>query len=148
MQKQGCRVALINQEGSMYKKMIYSGIACLSFATATRAHEPDYKLTPGFSKCMDHSGTTTLGMKECISAEEKKQDARLNKAYSAAMKSLTPKRQKELKDVQRAWIKYRDAECTFLYDPDGGTLAGVVSADCFMQKTAQRATELESLTEN
>lgn len=48
----------------MYKKMIYAGIACLSFAAAAHAQDAAYKLTPAFSKCMDNSGTTTLGMKE------------------------------------------------------------------------------------
>lgn len=104
-------------------------------------------LTPAFSACLDKAGGNTFGMKECIAAETKKQELRLNKAYQAALKAVTPPRQKQLREAQRAWVKFRDADCDFLYDPEGGTLAGVTSADCFMQKAAQRAVELESIAQ-
>ena len=47
--------------------------------------------------------------------------------------------------AQRAWITYRDANCSFYFDPDGGTIARVNSNSCFMSATATRAKELETL---
>ncbi|MGI4849444.1 MAG: lysozyme inhibitor LprI family protein [Janthinobacterium lividum] len=102
-------------------------------------------LTPAYGRCMETTGTTTIGMHGCIATESTLQDARLNRVYSAVLKLLPPARQKKLRDVQRAWIKFRDADCIFLHDPDGGTLAGVSSAACFMRKTAERAGDLEEL---
>ena len=33
--------------------------------------------------------------------------------------------EKQLLEAQRAWIKFRDTNCDFYYDPDGGTMARV-----------------------
>jgi uncharacterized protein YecT (DUF1311 family) len=49
--------------------------------------------------------------------------------------------------VQRAWLKFRDANCAFYDDPDGGTLARVLSNECMMTQTAQRAQELEAMAQ-
>lgn len=106
----------------------------------------DSNLSKQFTACMDKSGDTTQGMVECIVAEHQRQDVRLNKAYKALMADLTPERKKQLQEAQRAWIKFRDANCGFYYDPDGGTMARVSGNDCVMTITANRAKELENLT--
>lgn len=102
-------------------------------------------LSKQFDACMDKSGGVTQSMVECMVAETKRHDARLNKAYKALMGSLTPERQKQLQEAQRAWLKFRDTNCAFYYDPDGGTLARVEANDCVMNMTANRAKELEAL---
>ena len=107
------------------------------------ASADDAELTRKFSICMDKSGGVTVEMLDCIAAETERQDLRLNKAYKDVMAELTPQRKKQLQEAQRAWIKYRDANCDFYADPDGGTLAAVSSNDCFMSTTASRAKELE-----
>ena len=81
-----------------------------------------------------------------MTAETKRQDAQLNKAYKALMADLSPARKTQLQEAQRAWIKYRDANCGFYYDPDGGTLARVSANDCVMTSTAERAREPSSRT--
>lgn len=96
---------------------------------------------------MDKSGGVTVNMLNCIAAETKTQDARLNGAYSKVMKELKPERKKQLLEVQRAWIRYRDLNCKFYADPEGGTNAAVNSSDCFLSATAGRAKELENLSE-
>lgn len=104
-------------------------------------------LSKQFDACMDKSGGVTQGMVECMVAETKRHDARLNKAYKALMGSLNPERQKQLQEAQRAWLKFRDSNCAFYYDPDGGTLARVQANDCVMNMTANRAKELETLAQ-
>ena len=115
---------------------------CCLFQTATA---DDNGLSKQFSACMDKSGGVTADMLDCIGAETKRQDSRLNKAYKEAVSQLSPARKKQLQDAQRAWIKYRDANCNFYADPEGGTMATVSSYDCFMSATASRAKELEGL---
>lgn len=105
----------------------------------------DVNLTAQFATCMDQSGDTTQGMVECISAETQRQDARLNKAYKALTANLNRKRKKQLHEAQRVWVKFREGNCNFYYDPDGGTMARVSANECMMTMTAHRAKELENL---
>ena len=107
------------------------------------ASAEDAHLTKQYSICMDKAGGVTVNMLDCMGAETKHQDARLNQAYKDVMARLSPERKKQLQEAQRAWIKYRDANCRFYADPDGGSIATVNSNDCFMSATASRARELE-----
>ena len=73
-------------------------LCCISQVTSA----DDVGLTKQFSICMDKSGGVTSDMLDCIGAETKRQDARLNKAYKDVMASLTPARKKQLQEAQRA----------------------------------------------
>lgn len=112
---------------------------CIPFA----ANANDADLSKQYAACMDKSGGVTVAMIECITAEHQRQDVRLNKAYKALMADLNPERKKQLQAVQRAWLKFRDGNCSFYDDPDGGTLARVSANNCMMTSTASRARELE-----
>lgn len=112
---------------------------------APSSHAADVTFSKAFGVCMDRSGGVTSAMLECNDVEMKKQDSRLNKAYKELMGQLTPARRKGLQDVQRLWLKYREANCSFYEDPDGGTIAAVQASDCFLTATAARAHELEAL---
>jgi len=127
------------------KKFLVVGLTLCCLSQAATAD--DVGLSKHFSACIDKSGGVTVDMLDCIGEETKRQDARLNKAYKEAMPQLSPARKKQLQDAQRAWIKYRDANCNFYADPDGGTMATVISNDCFMSTTASRAKELEAFKE-
>lgn len=107
----------------------------------------DVPLSKAYNQCMEKSDGVTAAMVECITAEYKQQDTRLNQAYKALAKDLSAARKKQLQEVQRAWLKFRDANCAFYDDPDGGTLARVLSNECMMTLTAQRAKELETLAQ-
>jgi len=45
--------------------------------------------------------------------------------------------------AQRLWVQYVSANHTLLNDPDGGTMARLLSAEWVMHATAERARELE-----
>jgi uncharacterized protein YecT (DUF1311 family) len=110
---------------------------------ATRVMADDSGFSRQFSACMDKSGGETQGMVECIDAEVKRQDVRLNKAYKAVMADLPVARRDELQGVQRLWLKFREANCRFYADPEGGSMARVEANHCFLSVTAARARELE-----
>lgn len=116
------------------------------FSLSQTISAQDIGLSKQFSNCMDKSNGVTINMIECIDAETKRQDIRLNNAYKKVMNQLSPERRKQLQTAQRAWIQYRDANCTFYADPDGGSLARVSANDCFMSATASRSKELETMT--
>jgi uncharacterized protein YecT (DUF1311 family) len=57
-------------------------------------------------------------------------------------------RQKELKEAQNLWIKFRAANVSFYDDPNGGTAAHLSRVDRFLIMTAERASELEKFKED
>ena len=101
--------------------------------------------SPQFKTCMDKSGGVTIEMIDCMNAELKIQDSKLNANYKALLASLSEPRKKDFIEAQRAWLRYRELNCKFYLDPEGGSLARIEANDCFLRLTAERATELKSL---
>ncbi|HRO11469.1 lysozyme inhibitor LprI family protein [Amaricoccus sp.] len=108
--------------------------------------------------CMETpDGQTTAGMGACLDAEWRYWDERLNVAYAAQMDletateqeledlgSAAPSPAAALRDMQRAWMAWRDAAC--IYEAStwgGGTGAGPASAECRLQITGEQALALE-----
>lgn len=88
---------------------------------------------------------TTVDMVNCNAKETKVQDERLNKAYKTALAAQEGDRKGKLQDVQRLWIKYRDANCSFAGSATGGTIDQVNGSGCLLDMTQTRAQELEDL---
>jgi len=111
-------------------------------------------------QCMENTpgGHSTYGMGGCLSLEADYWDERLNAAYQVFMSSAreADEYNKEmqisvlsqadaLRDMQRAWISYRDARCGYEYSLwGGGTGGGPASVSCFMQMTAEQALYLQA----
>ena len=123
----------------------YLAWSFILLALSQSAVNADAELNPEFSSCMDQSGGVTVNMIDCIGQEHERQDVRLNRVYKTLMDTLPAARKTALRDAQRAWLKYREANCHFYNDPDGGTMARVQANDCFMTETAKRAKELEAI---
>ena len=121
-------------------------IACGLLLNAPALAAADSELPQTYSACMDKSKGVTSEMLDCISAEFTRQDARLNENYKRLMSKLSATRKEGLLEAQRAWIKFRDTNCNFYYDPDGGSAAHLAGSDCMLNATADRATELKNLT--
>lgn len=120
--------------------------ACLVLSALSRA-QAEERTSSDYAACLDKSGGVTPAMEDCIREELARQDRRLNGAYKTLMDSLPEKRKAELRDVQRKWIAFRDANCGFYHDPEGGTAARLASKECVVTLTAERAHELETLKE-
>lgn len=135
---------MMRMKGVLTAAALLAGTMSLPAAPASAR---DDGLTAEFGACMDASGGVTFDMIDCMSAEHERQDARLNQAYKAVMAGLGDDRKDALRAAQRAWIQFRDANCDFHYDPQGGTLARVEANSCMMSETAERAGELERIAE-
>jgi len=98
--------------------------------------------SPAYSQCMDNA-SSTLAMSSCIQAETQLQDQRLNRVYKQLTAKLESAPQKSLRDVQRQWIAYRDANCKFHVQASGGTMAQLEGGLCKLDMTRERAAELE-----
>lgn len=85
----------------------------------------------------------TVAMIECASADLQAADKRLNEAYKAVRANLDELGTALLLKAQRAWIKFRDAECERERDAArGGTMAPLLQLSCLTQLTKQRTNDL------
>jgi uncharacterized protein YecT (DUF1311 family) len=94
---------------------------------------------------VDKSDEITAKIRECNARELKYQDALLNRYYRQTMNRLRGKQRQELCDAQRAWIRYRDANCRLYYGLTGGTIDILNGSSCYADRTARRARELQQL---
>ena len=100
-----------------------------------------------FDICMEKSGGVTVDARACANAELKRQDQRLNKAYAQLGKAADDGVKAKMKDAQRGWIQFRDAECVLRGEIEEGTLRELVVDSCHLRFTEQRANELDQLGE-
>jgi uncharacterized protein YecT (DUF1311 family) len=79
-------------------------------------------------------------------ADFMKADAELNKTYEALLKKLSDAGSKEkLKQSQRAWLVFRDAEAAFEADEArGGTMAPTLRYTTMTELTEQRIKQLKT----
>jgi uncharacterized protein YecT (DUF1311 family) len=70
---------------------------------------------------LDKAGGVTFAMQDCVRDKLERQDRRLNGAYEALMGPVPEKRRAQLRNAQRKWIAFRDANREFYSDPQGGS---------------------------
>ena len=127
--------------------------ACLAAGTDQR----DGCIGKASDQCMlAPGGDTTVGMSTCLGQEVAQWDALLNGAYAkvmaeaeatdAEMKTLgsaAPPQVPALREMQRAWIGFRDAACGYEASRwGGGSGAGPAATSCAMELTARQALRL------
>lgn len=96
-----------------------------------------------FNDCMKHSHDEAIEVRGCIDDEYERQDARLNLAYKQLTDNVFTSQRQPLIQAQRAWIPYRDANCTYYFDPRLGWMGEVEARKCKIRMTQERADELE-----
>lgn len=129
--------------------------ACLQVNAAT----PEACIGVAAAACMrGPGGGSNVGMGGCLWREAEMWDARLNMAYRALMDrhgaeqaemarigATVPSMTDALREMQRAWIPYRDAACAYERSTwGGGTGGGPAQSECIMQITARQALALEA----
>ncbi len=86
----------------------------------------------------------TFQMVECLKARTAQWDKRMTIAYQQALKDAGEKQREQLRNAQRLWIQYRDANCLY-YGLGEGTIARIDAGECMRNMTKARAEELEGL---
>ncbi len=98
---------------------------------------------------------TTPDLNECASIEKDKVEARLNETYKQVLASLdqsdplfkddAARAKAKLIEAQRAWIRYREADCDARYSLNAsGTIRTVIWFGCMRSDAEQRIKELTS----
>lgn len=136
----------------------------LSFSTGSleacmevTEENPSFCIGEAAATCMESTpyGYSTVVMSGCMDAELSYWDKRLNVAYKQLRASAkvmdqdrgagAPSQEIALRDMQRAWIKFRDQKCSFSASQwGGGTGAGPAYVGCLMEETGMQAIFLEA----
>lgn len=90
--------------------------------------------------------TTQAQMNQCIDQRHKAADTELNAVYQQITQRLksNPDAKKLLVSAQRAWLGFRDAECTFAASRTlGGSAYPMVVADCVTTQNIARTQALK-----
>lgn len=91
------------------------------------------------------SGATQAELNECSAQAYQMSDDELNEAYQALVGQLSNNTRslEKLRDAQRAWIDFRDAECAYVSSVvEGGSAQSMVRNGCLEALTASRAEAL------
>lgn len=131
--------------------------ALLTSCLQTNAAKPDSCIGAASKVCLEgEGGSTTVGTVSCLAAENAQWDALLNTAYEAVLAeaestdaelkqlgSAADPQAPALREMQRSWIAFRDAACSYEASRwGGGSGAGPAATGCVMQLTARQALRL------
>jgi len=108
--------------------------------------------------CADDAGRSTVQMVQCMQRETEAWDVILNEQWPALMADAKerdklnepeanglPSSAKSLREAQRAWIAFRDAECLYAYSEWGvGSFRNIAAAGCQRDMTAKRVIEFHA----
>ena len=129
----------------MIKTFIFSALAAsLVFATQGLSVKVKEQTSPQPS-LETNADESDARIGECLNEELKIQDKILNETYKDTLGVLNDENKKKLKDIQRKWVSYKEAKCSFI--PFEGELYRVESADCYLRMTKVRIGELEHVIE-
>jgi len=84
-------------------------------------------------------GAGNLDTADCYRVEQAAWDGLLNEAYKALHDDLDAGQAAKLRDMQRAWIAYRDTTCGFYSEKARGSMAIPMASACAARETARRA---------
>ena len=84
----------------------------------------------------------TPSINECAARAQAAAEQQLNATYQAALKASEPEDQAKLRNVQRLWLQYREAECHVEADPNT-TLRPAFFAGCVAGMDKLRTDELK-----
>ncbi|MEX0955973.1 MAG: lysozyme inhibitor LprI family protein [Rhizobiaceae bacterium] len=91
---------------------------------------------------------TQMEMNACAGKAYEEADAALNAAYAEVRSHLDADGRAQLVATQRAWIAFRDAECSFRSrGVEGGTIYTTIHAGCLTALTEQRTQDFNTMLE-
>jgi uncharacterized protein YecT (DUF1311 family) len=88
-------------------------------------------------------GKSNLGRADCFRLEQSIWDELLNDNFKGLRQDLDDEQATKLRDMQRAWIAYRDTTCEFYYHKIQGSMSVPMTAACMARETARRALLLD-----
>ncbi|MFJ2992438.1 lysozyme inhibitor LprI family protein [Pandoraea sp. NPDC087047] len=85
-------------------------------------------------------------MNQCAMKDYQASDKKLNTTFQTLNKKLSPQGKAALQKSQRAWIAWRDAQCTFeTMGSDGGSIHSLVITSCMDELTKEQTKRLDKM---
>lgn len=117
---------------------LFVGIATPNLADVPVAQQPN---------C--NNPQTQAEMNACAGIAYRNADRRLNQVYQQVLPKLPAARRQQLTTAQQAWIRFRDASCTFeRSEVTGGTMEPMIYSSCLARLTEQRTKDLQQYLES
>lgn len=101
--------------------------------------------------CVEAPDANTASLVACHKREQSIWDGYLNTWYGEAQDKLKGDTASgdALKQAQRAWIAFRDANCAYWEKRyEGGTIVAVLTGDCMRVETGIRALEVRAILDD
>jgi uncharacterized protein YecT (DUF1311 family) len=84
-------------------------------------------------------------MNICADKDFRAADGQLNAAYKKTLAGLDDHSRDLLRAAQREWVKFRDAECTYLSaQNEGGSIYPMVYSGCLTTLTRERIKQIKA----
>ena len=101
---------------------------------------------PGAARAVNCGDTASQSeMNICADNEYRAADAELNRVYRRYSKVLEAHERALLVEAERAWVRFRDKDCTAeTAESEGGSMHPLVYSGCLTRMTRTRTKELES----
>ncbi len=123
-------------------------VILLLAASPVATAAPGDRTATALQNCLDNpSNAATSGQVDCEAAAEKNYDQRMNGAYASLLRALPAKAAQQLRQSQRSWLAFRDAETTAaseVFATRQGTMYVPMQAGAATNITRDRALQLES----
>lgn len=111
-------------------------LACVAGLLASPLHAE----TAAEENCTERQATADIV--QCLATQTAVWDRRLNTAYQKLLDTLPTRRRDRLRNAQRLWTQFRDANCAY-FASRAGSVARVKAGQCLLRLTSARAIELE-----
>jgi uncharacterized protein YecT (DUF1311 family) len=112
----------------------------VAIATITAALAADFP-APTAEDCGNKTSQSDINT--CFDVRYKAADAAHEKAFLELMVRLDETQEKALRDVEDAWVTYRDKHCAFISSAtEGGSVQPMIVSMCMTDLTEQRTKEL------
>jgi uncharacterized protein YecT (DUF1311 family) len=125
---------------------ILSAASLPALAASAQAGDRD---AAALTRCLgDAANASTAGQTDCEAAAARAYDRRMNAAYAALRHALPPAAAQQLRQSQRAWLAFRNAEAQArdaFYATRRGTMYVPMQASAATDIVRDRALQLETL---
>lgn len=92
------------------------------------------------------NATTQADMNRCAALDLQRANDEINATYADLRRGLSKAQQEELRQIQLAWIRFKDLQCQLESSvAEGGSMQPLLRDTCLTTLTNQRNTELRSL---
>ena len=88
---------------------------------------------------------STQDMMACNSMETDVWEERLNRDYQELLKEMKNDDKARLREMQRAWIAFREKKCGFRQQEQEGTVGMIQNENCYMEETGRQSLFLQTL---